>query len=58
MTGVIVNGKEVPVNTVLKNNDRVQVNTKGIINHDSWADSVTTVKGKQKIYRLTGQTSN
>ncbi len=53
MTGVLINGKEVPVNTVLENNDTVQVNTKGIINREDWEDSVHTMNGKYRIKLLT-----
>lgn len=58
MTGVLVNGKEVPVRTLLKNNDRVEIKTKGMINHDSWENSVTTHTGKNKIYLLNRQNFN
>ena len=53
ITGIIVNGKEVPVNTVLKNNDRLEITTKGLIDHSSWDSSVNTLYGKHKIYLLT-----
>ena len=49
ITGILVNGKESPVNRVLKNNDRVQVITNGIINRSNWENSVHTFSGKQKI---------
>lgn len=49
MTGVIVNGKVVPVNTVLSNNDMVQIDTKGIVNREDWENCVHTFKGKYKI---------
>ena len=53
ITGILVNGKEVPVHTVLKNNDRVDISTKGLIDHTSWKDSVSTSYGKHKVYLLT-----
>lgn len=53
MTGVTVNGKEVKVSTVLKNHDRVEVKTDGMINHDTWEKSVTTSKARHKINYLT-----
>ena len=49
ITGIIINGKQCPVNTVLKNNDTVQVETKGIIDRRDWIDSVNTFNGKHKI---------
>ena len=52
ITGLVVNGKEVPVHTVLKNYDRVDINTDGIVDHTSWEDSVNTSEGKHKIYML------
>ena len=58
MTGVIINGKQCPVNTVLDNNDTVQIDTKGIINRSDWEDSVHTLKGKNKIRLLTHRQNN
>ena len=58
MTGVIINGKQCPVNTVLNNNDTVQIDTKGIINRSDWEDSVHTLKGKNKIRLLTHRQNN
>jgi len=49
ITGIIINGKQKPVGTVLKNNDTVQIETKGIINHEDWESSVHTLYGKHKI---------
>ena len=49
MTGVIVNGKQCSVDTVLDNNDTVQIDTKGIVNREDWENSVHTFKGKNKI---------
>ncbi len=55
MTGVLVNGKEAPLNYVLTNNDRVQVLTEGKINHENWEQFVHTTGAKQKIKLLNGQ---
>ena len=52
ITGILVNGKDVPVHTVLKNNDRVQITTKGLIDRTSWENCVKTLYGKNKIYSL------
>lgn len=49
MTGVIVNGKQVPVNTILRNNDTVQIDTNGMVNREDWENSVKTYNGKTKI---------
>ena len=55
MTGVLVNGKEAPLDYVLDNNDRVQVLTDGKINHDNWEKYATTSSAKQKIKLLNRQ---
>ena len=52
MTGILVNGKEVPLNTILENQDRIQVLTKGKINHDNWEEYANTPTAKQKIKSL------
>ena len=52
ITGMIVNGKTVPFSKELRNNDRVDIDTKGLIDHSSWENSVTTFNGKHKIYLL------
>ena len=52
MTGVLVNGREVALNTPLKNNDRVQVITQGKIHHENWEQFATTSIAKQKIKAL------
>ena len=52
MTGVLVNGKQCAVHTVLRNNDRVQVLTKGLVDREDWENSVYTYNGKQKIKSL------
>ena len=57
VTGIIVNGKEVPVHTELRNNDRVDITTKGLIDHTSWENSVTTLNGKHKIFLLSKKVS-
>ena len=55
MTGILVNEKEVPLNTVLENWDRVQITTKGIINHENWEDYANSSVAKQKIRLLKKQ---
>ena len=55
MTGIIVNGKEVSFDYVLRPNDRVQIITKGKVNHDNWEQYATTHTAKQKIKQLKKQ---
>ena len=55
ISGILINGKELPVNTVLKNNDRVQIITKGFVSREHWEDSVNTSYGKYKIRILTNR---
>ncbi len=55
LTGIIVNGKERSFNYVLRNNDRVEVKTDGLIDRENWENSVNTLVGKQKIHRLTNR---
>lgn len=55
MSGVLINGKQVAVNTQLKNNDRVQILTNGYIRRDDWESSVNTSLGKYKIKILTNR---
>lgn len=58
LTGIIVNGKERKFNQVLRNNDTVEIKTSGLIDRQNWENSVNTLRGKQKIHRLTdGQSS-
>ena len=52
MTGILVNGKEVPLNRALKNNDRLQILTHGKINHDNWEEYVSNDTSKQKIKKI------
>ena len=52
MTGVIVNGKQSSVHRELKNNDRVQISTDGLVDHKGWENAVTTFGGRAKIYTL------
>lgn len=49
MTGVIINEKECPVNTVLQNNDIVEVKTKGTVNRNNWVDCAHTSYAKHKL---------
>lgn len=49
VTGVLVNGREVPLNQKLKNNDRVEIRTDGKIKQENWEAYATTAKAKQKI---------
>lgn len=58
MTGVLVNGKEVPLDRLLKNNDRVQIITSGKINHKNWEKFAHTSSAKQKIKTLNRQENN
>ena len=55
MTGILVNEKEVPLNTVLENWDRVQITTKGTINHENWEEYANSSVAKQKIRLLKKQ---
>lgn len=52
MTGILVNGREVPLDYVLRNKDRVQITTVGRINHENWENYATTSIAKQKIKQL------
>ena len=53
MTGVIINGKACPVNTILQDQDTVEIDTKGNTNHEDWENAVRTYSGKMKIKSLT-----
>lgn len=55
MTGVIVNGREVALDHILKTNDRVQIITNGKINHTNWESYAHTPTAKQKIKLFLGQ---
>ena len=57
MTGVLVNGKEVRLDYVLQHNDRVQIITKGKINHENWENYAKTPSAKKKLKTLGGQKS-
>jgi len=52
MTGVLVNGKEVPLNHPLKNNDRVQVLINGKINHENWEQYAHNPSSQQLLKHL------
>ena len=52
MTGVLVNSKEVKLDTPLKNNDRVQIKTDGKINRENWESYAKTPTSIQKIKQL------
>ena len=49
VTGVLINGREVPLNQELKNNDRVEIRTDGKIKQENWENYAITAKAKQKI---------
>jgi len=47
---VIVNGKEVPLNTILKNKDRIRIVTSDNITvQEKWLEYATTTYAKKKI---------
>ena len=52
MTGVLINGMEMPLNYVLTHNDQVQILTDGKINHENWESFVSTPTAKQKVKSL------
>ena len=52
MTGVLINGMEMPLNYVLNHNDQVQILTDGKINHENWESFVSTPTAKQKVKSL------
>jgi len=58
VTGVIVNGKDSMVSQELNNNDRINIETDGFIDHTGWDKSVKTLNGKNKIYQLIHNTAN
>lgn len=49
ITGVVVNGKEVELNRLLKNDDRIQIKTNGKINHDNWETYANVPSNLQKL---------
>ena len=49
ITGVVINGKIMPVNTVLNNNDRIQIRTKGTKETDKWLEGAKTPKAREKV---------
>ena len=52
MTGVLVDGKEVRLDTELKNDNRVQIITKGKINRENWENYASYTTSKQKIKKM------
>ncbi len=58
MTGVLVNGMEMPLNHILTNNDRVQIITEGKINHENWEEFAHTSAAKQKIKLMNKDNQN
>jgi len=55
LTGILVNGKDVPLDYTLKNNDRVQLLTKGILNPEYFHGFNTLKRVPQKLKVLNGQ---
>ena len=52
-TGVVINGREQPVDTLLNNRDRIEIITKGEKDLNKWATvDLKTVKGKLKVKTL------
>ena len=49
MTGVIINEKRCPVNTVLQNNDHVQILTKGKVNKEDFQDMIQIGRRRHKV---------
>lgn len=52
MTGVIINEKRCPVNTVLQNNDHVQILTKGKVVKEEFQDIIKIGRMKRKVKSL------
>lgn len=55
MTAILINGKEVPFNYMLRNNDRISISTKGKINNQNLEEYAFTRTAKQKLKQLIGQ---
>lgn len=58
VTGVIVNGKDSMVSQELNNNDIINIETDGFVDHTGWDQAVKTLNGKHKIYQLIKNTKN
>ncbi len=55
MAGILINGKEVPFNYILKNNDRVSIKTDGKINKAILYENAFTTSAKKKLKQFNGQ---
>ena len=58
LTSIIVNGKEVPYNKELKNNDRVQVVCEGKIKEEDLTTAATTEKAKMMIKEMKNENTD
>ena len=58
LTGVIVNGKDCSVGQELKNNDRIQIDTEGLIDYTNWENYVKTLNGRNKVKQLKNKNDN
>lgn len=52
MTGVVINGREVGLDKLLRNGDRIQIVTDGKVNHENWENYAHNPTAKQKIKQL------
>ena len=52
ITSIVVNGIEVPPDTLLKDDDRIQVLEDGKITHENWENYATSDKAKKKMKEL------
>ena len=55
MAGILINGKEVPFNYILKNNDRVSIKTDGKINKAILYENAFTTSAKKKLKQFNGR---